>query len=438
MFRCSSVRTGEPVFEFACCIGKPGANEEMASPNAKVGGDKAGQGTVPHQYEDVADPACEPTRSSSLPAKGSWMLTSPERLSDLGLQIERFHGVTLNQVLGEIAYLRDADDVVIAGGSLADGLGNGLSDLDLVVSGPATVESSRVPLEHFVGSLRVDVWKLAQGLIEDFFERAEKALTSEEELLGDFGGIDDEDGFKLLHRIAFGVVVDGNGLKFEREGMDCREVASSLVVRDYAERMRASALVAQLALRASRHIAAVVNARLAVENALNIAITQRGFPFSGAKWLGERLDADVLELTSLYEPFRRLPADPARDGAGFVEAALHVCAEMWGLELEFDALAALARWHSTEDVQLAKVGADQLLLAPRSGVIWELDESEANVWHRLTAAEGGEQDERWRLRDCDSEGLTLCVCLYERGLLGLSWSEGVPIGVFDVERKVGV
>jgi len=365
------------------------------------------------------------------------MLTSPERLRDLAMKIERFHGVTLNQVLGEIAYLRDADDVVIAGGSLADGLGNGLSDLDLVVSGPATVESSRVPLEHFVGSLRVDVWKLAQGLIEGFFERAERALASEEELLGDFGDIDDEDGFKLLHRIAFGVVVDGNGLKFEREGMDCREVASGLVVRDYAERMRASALVAQLALRTSRPIAAVVNARLAVENALNIAVTQRGFPFSGAKWLGERLNTDVPELTSLYEPFRQLPADPVRDGAGFVETALHVCAEMWGLELEFDTLAALVRWHRTEDVQLAEVGADRLLLAQRSGVIWELDEREANAWRRLTATESGEHDEGWGLRDSDPEGLTLCVRLYERGMLGLSWSEGVPMGVFDAERKAG-
>lgn len=366
------------------------------------------------------------------------MLTSPERLRDLALKIERFHGVALNQVLGEIAYLRDADDVVIAGGSLADGLGNGLSDLDLVVSGPATVESSRVPLEHFVGSLRVDVWKLAQELIEGFFERAEKALIGEEELLGEFGDIDDEDGFKLLHRIAFGVVIDGNGLKFERDGMDCREVALGLVMRDYAERMRTSALVAQLALRASRPIAAVVNARLGVENALNIAVTQRGFPFSGAKWLGERLDTEVPELASLYEPFRRLPADPARDGAGFVEAALYACAEMWALDLEFDTLAALARWHSTEDVQLAEVGADRLLLAPRSGVIWDLDESEANVWRRLTEAEGSEPDAGWGLADCDPEGLTVCVRLYEYGLLDLSWIEGVPLGVFDVERKVRV
>jgi hypothetical protein len=365
------------------------------------------------------------------------MLTSREHLRDLALKIERFHGITLGQVLGEIEYLRDPDDTVIAGGSLAYGLGNNLSDLDMVVCGPTTVESSRVPLEHFVGSLRVDVWKLAQELIEGFFERAEKALSSEKELLGDFGDIDDEDGFKLLHRVAFGVVVDGNGLKLERGGMDCRKVASGLVMREYAERMRASALVAQLALRASQPIAAVVNARLAVENALNMAVTQRGFPFSGAKWLGERLDTEVPELVSFHEPFRRLPADPVRDGAEFVEAAIRVCGEMWGLELELDALAALVRWHNTEGVRLVEIGADRFLLAPRSGVIWELDGSESDAWCRLVVTEDGEQDQSWGLADCDSGELTLCAGLLERGLLSLRWTEGVPLGVLGVEKGLG-
>ena len=111
---------------------------------------------------------------------------------------------------------------------------------------------------------------------------------------------------------------------------------------------------------------------------------------------------------------------------------------MWNLDLQFDALAAVVRWRTTEDLRPAKLGADQLLLAPRSGAIWQLDESEAGVWRRLTAAEGGEQDESWELADCDPEELTMCVHLYEHGLLSLNWIEGVPIGAFDVKRKVGV
>lgn len=365
------------------------------------------------------------------------MVTPSERRRELALRIEHFHGVTLDQVLGEIEYLRDLGDTVIVGGSFAYGLGNGLSDLDIVVSGPATVGTSWVPLEHFLGSLRVDVWKLSQGLIEGSFGRAERALAGAEELLGDFGDIHHEEEFKLLHRIAFGVVVDGSGLELEGLERDFREVASDLVMREYAERMRTSAFVAQLALCARRPIAAVINARLAAENALNAAITQRGLPFTGDKWLGERLDTEVPELAHLYRPFRQLPMDPARDGAGFVEAALQVCAEIWKLDLAFNTLAALARWRSTEEVQLAQVGADQLLLAPSSGAIWELDESEAGVWRQLIAVDGGEQDESWGLADCDAGELTLCMRLYECGLLSLHWTEGVLVGALDGERKVG-
>jgi hypothetical protein len=359
-----------------------------------------------------------------------------ERRSELASRIERFHGVALEQVLTEIEYLRDAGDTVIAGGSLAYGLGNGLSDLDMLVSSPTMVKSSRVPLEHFLGSLRVDVWKLGQGSIEGSFGRAEKALSGEGPLLGEFGDVDHEDELKLLHRIAFGVVVDGRDLELDG-GRDCRAIASDLLLREYAERMRAAALVAQLALRASRPIAAVVNARLAVENALNAAVTQRGFPFIGDKWLGERLDAGMPELARLYRPFRRLPADPDRDGAGFVAASLHTCTEMWGLELELDALAARARWHGMEELRLAKVGSDRLLVAPRLGAIWELEEDEVEVWRRLAPAEDGEQDRGWELAGHDPEEMALCVRLYEHGLLSLTWSQGVPIGALEAERKVG-
>lgn len=366
------------------------------------------------------------------------MMTSHERLQDLARKIDQFHGVTLEQVLGEIAYLRDPGDVVIARGSLAYGLGNGLSDLDLIVSGPNTVESSRVPLEHFVGTLRVDVWKLAQGLIENSFERAERALVSQGELLGSFGGIDDEDGFKLLDGIVFGLVIDGNEIELKKAGMDSREVASGLVMRDYAERMRASALVAQLALRASRPIAAVINAREAVENALHIAVTQRGFPFSGTKWLGERLDAELPELAGLYEPFRELPAIPARNSAEFVRAALRVCVEMWGLDLDINALAARARWHNAEDIQMAEISGDRFLLAPLSGAIWELDEGEGEAWRRLTATDTGEQPNSWGMDDCDPVDLAFCVRLFERGLLSLRWTEGVPLGALGIKEGTRV
>lgn len=355
-----------------------------------------------------------------------------DRRGQLGQHIEEYHGIGLDRVLAEIEYLRDVGDTVIGGGSLAYGLGNRLSDLDVVIAGPTTVQSSPIPVEHFLGSLRVDVWKLSQELIEQSFRRAEEALTDEAELLGAFGDSYHEDEFKLLHRIVFGVVIDGPEL--ELQALDCRAVASDLVTREYLERMRASALVAQLAQRAGRPIATVFNARLAVENALNAAIPRHGLPFCGDKWLGERLDAELPELADLYRPFRRLPADPFVEGEAFVEAAIAACTEVWGLDLGLEALAELSRWHNGDDVRLVKIGGECLLLAPRAGALWELEESEAEAWRRLRATDG----DGWRLADCGPEGLMLCVQLYEHGLLDLRWSEGLPIARLDPGREARV
>lgn len=345
--------------------------------------------------------------------------------SELQRSIEKFHGVSLKQVLGEIEYLRDAGDSVIAGGSLAYGLGNQLSDLDLLVTGPTTTDSSRIPLQHFINSLRVDVWKLDQGHIEESFDRTEQALAEEGALLGSFGDVDHEDEFKLLHRVAFGVVVDGDELE-PKHGRDYRALASDLVVREYAERMRNSALLAQLAFRAGRPIAAVVNARLAVEAGLNAIVLYRGLPFSGDKWLRERLDGQMSDLAQVYKPFRQLPEDPAQDASEFVEAALSTCVEMWGLDLAIDTLMLAASWRTT-DLRLTKVGAGQLLLSANLGALWSLDAREAEAWGLLASAGAEEPEATWGLGECDTEVSLLCMRLYEHGLLYLDWTEGVTI-----------
>ena len=357
------------------------------------------------------------------------------RREELASRVETYHGVTLEQVLGEVEYLRDAGDSVIAGGSLAYGLGNHLSDLDLLVAGSTTVESSRVPLEQFVGSLRVDVWKLAQDLIEETFDRAEEALESPAALHGSFGDVDHETDLKLLHRIAFGVVVDGGGIE-PPPGRDYRGVAAGLVVREYAERMRSSALLAQLALPAARPVVAVVNGRQAVEEALNATIASRGLPFSGDKWLRERLAREAGDLAEVYEPFRRLPEDPAVEAARFVEGALAACRRLWTLDLTTEALIGAARWSNT-DVRAATIGDERLLLSKRFGGLWGLDAKEAEAWDRLAgAADGDESDASWSLTGCDEEELALCLRLHEHGLLDLRWSEGVAIGDLDPVGEV--
>lgn len=347
--------------------------------------------------------------------------------------LQRYHGVSLEQVLGEVRYLRDEGDSVIAGGSLAYGLGNRLSDLDLIVAGSTTAHSSRVPLEHFVGSLRVDVWKLARELIEATFERAEQALAFAGELHDSFGEFDQETEPKLLHRIAHGVLVDGDGLD-PTPGRDHAAVASGLVVRDCAERMRTSMLVAQLALAAGRPVAAVINARRAVEEALGATVADRGLPFSGDKWLGERLADEAADLAPLHEPFRRLPDEPARGAAPFVESALSTCASLWGLELELGALAGFASWRGS-GLRLAEVGEERFLLSARHGAIWSLDADEAEAWRGLAGACGAEEEgATWRLEECEGKASPLCLRLHEHGLLGLAWATGLKVEDLEALR----
>lgn len=350
------------------------------------------------------------------------MIDEVGHLKSLRQRLERFHGVSLERVLGEVEYLRDHRDCVIAGGSLAYGLGNQLSDLDLVITGPETVESSRVPLEHFVGSLRVDVWKLARRLVDDSFDRACEALASRGPLLGSFGDVDHEDELKLLHRVAFGLVIDGDGVEPKRD-LDRAAVASRLVAREYAERMRTAALVAQLARRTGRSLAAVSSARLAVECALNAVVAHRGLPFSGDKWLCERLAGPAADLAPVYDPFRQLPSAPERDHATFVEAARDTCEEIWDVELGAEGLMAMARWRNG-DLRLVEASGEWFLLSAEAAGVWELEKTEVEAWRRLTAADEGPG---LNVDAGDAEAQLLCLRLHEQGLLELEWVEGVEI-----------
>lgn len=364
------------------------------------------------------------------------MKSEAERREDLQTRITQFHGVSFEQILDEIQYLRDSGDSVLAGGSLAYGLGNQLSDLDLLVAGPSTVECSRVPIEHFLGSLRVDVWKLTEKVIEETFDRAEEALASEDPLIGSFGDVHHEGDLKLIHRIAFGVVLDGPGLEAV-EGRDHCAVATMLVLREYAERMRASALLAQYALAAGRTTAAVVNARLAVEEALNAAVSYRGLPFSGDKWLRERLATEAGDLAGVYEPFRQLPEEPARDAQQFVDDAIAACTEMWGLDLSVEALTRAVSWRNI-DLRQIDIGTDRLLLSPRYGSLWRLSKGEAETWDRIVALGAEGDDPTWGSWECDPEARLLCLRLYEHGLLQLQWVDAVALESLEAKRSVQV
>jgi hypothetical protein len=357
--------------------------------------------------------------------------THEERIRELERRLHEFHGVGSAQVLELVAYLREPGDSVVAGGSLTFGLGNRLSDYDVVICGADTA-SSKVPLEHWVGSLRVDLWTRSHADIARLFEQATAALAGPAPLRGAFGGVEEEQQLKLLHRIAFGLLLDGPPLD-AAAGTDCARVARDLVVREYAERMRSSAAVAQLAAGAGAWLAATVNARTAVEEALHVVLTARGVPFSGDKWLADRLATGDRELAARWQRFERLPVDAA--AAAFVTGAVALGTELTGLPLDLDALLPAATWVGRGALP-HRLGTESLLVAPASGALVRLSDDEAAAWRGLAAAAVGADGGRWAAARLDAAGSDLCLRLYEQGLVDLAWDRGVALTDLTLSKGV--
>ncbi|HEX8742801.1 MAG TPA: hypothetical protein VF712_06690 [Thermoleophilaceae bacterium] len=354
-------------------------------------------------------PASGPASTSNADAA-----IGPEALE---ARIAAAHDVRFSDVLEAVAYLRDSGDSVIAGGSLTLGLGNGLSDLDLVISGEASAESSRVPLQHWVKSLRVDVWKLRQDAMDELVGRAERVLGGDEPVDGAFGDIFEEADLKLLHRVAFGIPLDGPPLR-PAATRSYRDIACDLLAREYAERMRESAFVAQAALASGDAIAAAFNARLAVQSVLHATLCAHRRPFTGDKWLRERLDMDAPALAELHESFAVLPED--LDGTGdFVRRAIEACESRSGCDLAPAALSTQVRFDAG-DLELFAAGPESYLLSVERGGVWEVDDAEADTWRRL-------EHPSWECDASDDAALRLSFGLFALGVAKLRWERGLPI-----------
>ncbi len=357
------------------------------------------------------------------------MRVADSRREGLDRRIRDYHGVALDEVLELIDYLRDPGDSVIAGGSLTLGLGNQRSDLDVVVVVRGGEGSGRMPLEHWQGSLRVDAWKLRQATIDDIFERAERRLNDEAAFDGAFGNVHEQADLKLLHRVAFGVHLDGAQLRPTRT-RDYREIARDLIAREYAERMRTAALLGQLAVRSGQSIAAATNARLAVEGALHAVLAARGVGFTGDKWLEQRLAEVDPELHKSYRRSAILPRQ--RDGAWkrFVGRAIETCEESTGLDLSLASLGRFASFGNT-DLQAMRIGKEDLLLSVSQGGLWRLEPDEAKAWRGL-------EEKGSRVLDVLAEDESrLCLALHQQGLLKLSWERGLPLHELSLGEVVG-
>jgi hypothetical protein len=349
-------------------------------------------------------------------------------------RLREFHGAGLSDVMEVIGYLRGEADTVFAGGSLTFGLGNRLSDFDVVICGPAPLRSN-MPLQHWSGTLRIDVWVRSHDDVAQLFAYAQDALDAPGPLADSLGSVEEEQQLKLLHRVAFGLHLEGPplpGMAGGPTGHGYAGVARDLITREYAERLRESAYVAQLAASGGNWLAASLSAREALEQALQVLLASRGVPFTGDKWLHERLASMAPDLREAYRPHAALPADGA-ECADYVAAVIESCQRFTGLELGQAELARCVRWLPT-GLQVCQAGGRHLLVAPEVGGLWELSAAEAGAWDRLSQGDGAALG--WPGGDCGPQEAEFCLGLYERGLLALTWDRGVP--VMDLAIPQGV
>ncbi len=354
--------------------------------------------------------------------------TMGERTSRLEARLQGYHEQGLADVLELIDYLRDEGDTVIAGGSLSIDQGNKLSDLDMVIVGPTT-NTSAVPLEHWVGSLRVDAWTRATAEIEALYAQAEAALASDGPMVGEFGTTAQEQQLKLLHRIAFGVVIEGEPVQPTTSGRSTQEVARDLLTREYAERARESLAMAALAHAAGSDLTAATVGRMGVEEAFHAVLHARGVPFSGDKWLAEQVQA-FPDLSAQYDAIIQLPAK-GEPLAPYTAHVLALGSELLGTDLSLAAVGPDLAWEH-EELTLLPIGKRRLLTSELHGTGWELEPEEAELWKGFVDSKG-EDETTFDHPTGDGAAEAFLLRMYEVGMVRAKWKRGLPLSALSID-----
>lgn len=155
-------------------------------------------------------------------------------------------------------------------------------------------------------------------------------------------------------------------------------------------------------------------------------VAARGLPWTGDKWLHERLLRDAPDLQMLHEKFAVLP-DTENDWHGFVQRAVELCSKLSGLDLAVTTLSRSAAW-DLSGLRIAEVRGENFLGSKEHGGLWELNDSDIGAWRALEAAQSADGHSEWLCAALDSTMMTFCYRLYERGLATLRWITGVPLG----------
>jgi hypothetical protein len=284
----------------------------------------------------------------------------------------------LPDVLELISYLRGEQDFAVVAGSVAVGLGNQASDLDVIVAGSGQESSAALPLTHFLGKVRVDVWRLDRAQLEELAERGRAALAEHAPVQAKLT----ESDIRILQRLAFGLVIDGRPGEL-LSSPEARAVVCELCERHFADAACRAAVISHLCGQDLDMVGSAWSARRALDAAGEARLARDGRPLIGAKWLYHRLRDHDPDWWAGIAAYTVLPASFAEQ---FAQSYVCLCLDMAGaslcLDLGYEALASRFEWRARE-FRYQKLGDKHLLLDLKQYRVIEVLPEEARWWEQL-------------------------------------------------------
>jgi hypothetical protein len=269
-----------------------------------------------------------------------------------------------------------AGEAVILGGSLAFGLGNRKSDIDILILDSTSSGRSPGPFQFFESGDRVEITRLQvadlDSLAKDIADR-----------LGESGSLTvPHEKIRELSRAAFGCHIAGRAID---EAVDARlrRTCQEAVLAGSTTSARKHALVALLAAEQEDLATACWNARGAVDAALQWSLLAAGHPYAGSKWLYEQARAEpgLAAEWEAVQPCLRIPRD--RDGRREHLARCFAVFEPTFLtEPTLAGLGADAGWRCGT-LELCRLAGRRVVVDPETNTVTEIDPGRVPGLRRL-------------------------------------------------------
>lgn len=325
----------------------------------------------------------------------------PLAREDLARHLGKLGKPDLIDIIGSAQRVAQPNESIMIVGSLALGLGNRSSDIDLLIINPGEPDRPNGPFQFFVDDERIEIIRVAQTPLRATVDDLARRLDAGQPIgLG-------QERERLLSRVAHGAQVAGAPVDAEFEA-HLATVWQRAILRRTRESVRKHALVAALAVDQGDDLVASWNGRGAVEAVLQLGALRAGLPYAGAKWLYEQLRGRP-ELAAATE-LLRLPRTPAERHA-HTAACLAEAATALGTGTGLAELGADARWDGG-GLHSRRLFDRSVLVNTEHNTVHELTAEQASAWQELAGRPVGTESRPAR---------ALAWRLYLDGAVDLRW-----------------